>query len=226
MPNYMMCTINLTATSAAIDEIDTQPWNTMQVGDTVINFGKVQQAARAAGAETGIWYYIEVEVQDDGEVRLLKLELEEERRKRQAEEDAKIPYPREWRDMPHWGLHFRTLRPSDDLVGDPRIGYGHTETGFYPLERVLEREREVAAREGREPDEAFIRSLFNREPHLEFKNGTRLNSMEAPVGLVAINEETREKLVSYVCHDMSSTILYSEGWESGNLDDYKEGWKV
>lgn len=219
MPSYMTCTINLADTTAALDDIDTQPWNKMQMGNVLIDFTKVQKAVRAVGALPGIWYFLECEVQDSGEVRLLKLELEEERQRRLAEEDAKIPYPREWREMPYWGLHYRTLRKSDDLTG-PGVGYGHTESGFYPLERVLEREREVATREGREPDEAFIRSLFDREPHLEFKNGTNLRSLEAPVGTVAINEETREKLVSYVCHDISSTLLCSDGWEPGSE------WKV
>jgi hypothetical protein len=220
MPSYVSCTIKLTDTSAAIDEVDTQPWNKVGVNNTLINLRKMQAAARVAGATPNIWYYLEAEITDEGVVVIHHLELEEERQKRLAEEDARIPYPREWREMPHWGLHYRTLRKSDDLTS-PRVGYGHTESGFYPLERVLEREREEAAREGREPDEAFIRSLFDREPHIEFKNGTDLRSLEALVGTVAVNEETREKLVSYVCHDLTSTVLFSEGFEPGSLDSYK-----
>ena len=203
---FLMCNINLTDTQAALDEMS------VRMGETLVYTGKIRQAVREAGAEFGVWYYVEVELTAEGDViQVHTLELQAERDKRLRDEDAQKPYPREWQNMPDWRLHFRTLRPADDLNGDPRLGYGHTETGFHPLKRVLEREREVAVREGRAPDEAFIRSLFEREPHLEFKNGTRINSMEALVGTVAINEETREKLVSYVCHDLTSTTVFSKG---------------
>ncbi len=217
--------------SASIDEA--HPASPQQLGTITIRPDLLRNAVLDAGGRVDTWYYVEATLHDDGRVeRVEHLELVEDRERRLMEEYRAQPWPRPWQER--MGMRFRGLRPTDDL--DEALGLGsiNTMSGFYELQELL----------GRGEDEATIRPLFARAPHLEFAVGTRLNSMEAPLGTVAVESGTGRLLVSWVLsaasrHPLPAArgsadepkvrrsatggLMISGGWEEGEVSDLAFG---